>query len=683
MRNLINIFLSVLFFSALSLTLGCGGGNSTNGMTPDEANEKGLVWNETTEQYEMPSKSGGPSDNYYEDDYAADAGDSDTDSDDADSDDYGANGSSDSQDGGGADDGASDSSGGEYASSKESDGYGDGYDNPYAVNEGDPKYYTEKVVPILRTHCYNCHGGGPRGQKGNISLHSPIAIEEAELVYARDVEGSYLYERITSTDKDERMPPRGPGLSKEEIAVIAKWIKDGASFGDAPRDVPPVNVGGGGDDGYGGEDGYSGYGRGGDSDGYDDDYEDEDGETRRAPVAPQNFAEWASWSFQNGHDQEAMNYLHANALVRSGESESTLDRYRWYAALKQPKLALRWGVGIKYAAKSGFTGSPRAVGVVQNLPGDDYDDVDESEDEARDFQNDTLDYYTGDIGDELLVRLRNRIERSDYGEVLKDELEKKLSARLGDDDDEYYDDDSGYGSGRGGGGYGGAYGRGGDGDSDEKPDGEKIEQLMPGVTLLGVAGNSDLFKRANEQGVDLMLVFDVSADPNRKRRFVDTTTRVRLYDVATKEQVAVSGKINNIEIQKARSEDPDDKTVIEEMSKVFDFVDKTYRGKPFPDVSSEKGKRAVISFVKNALASESPDPLWKLSEIRFYEHRGGLMPDHALAAMKKVLPAQAAKIQSASSEDEIRSLLSDWIKVKKTGSAGDADPGDDEVDSFR
>jgi len=552
-------------------------------------------------------------------------------------------------------------------------GGGTGYDDPYGQPQGDPREYAERVEPILRAHCYNCHGGGPRGKKGDIALHSPNAIREANdelgnIIVANYPESSELFIRISmERDNRERMPPKGPGLSSEEKKIIEDWIKQGAVFGNAPADREPFAGADGGDGGYGNGDGYGGddpYAASGS--GYGD---AENSRARQAVPEPQNLAEWASQSFQSGHDSEAMRQLHAQALVKSDVGNSVLEKYRWVPGLKRTKLAVRWGVGIKYNAKDKFTGSPRAVGVVQDLPGDDYDDVTEPEDTSSDFQNETLDYYTGDIGKELLLRLQGRIDRSYYGDVLKAELSKATSR--GNDDDDYYDDedDGGYG-GRRGSGYGGG-GYGGSGEEGEKPDGEVIEQLMPGVTLLGEASSAELLQRALEQNVELLVVFDVVADPNRIRKFVDTSTRVRLYDVRTKEQVAITGKINNIAIQKALADAGEDKTVRDEMDKIFEVADEEFRVEEFPDVSSEKAKKGVVNLVRGILAHPSEDPLWKLAEVRFYEQRGALKPEHAEAAFKKILPEQAAKLKNVKDDNEIRITLAKWLIVSDTAAGDD------------
>ena len=38
---------------------------------------------------------------------------------------------------------------------------------------------------------------------------------------------SELLKRVTSTDKDTRMPPQGDALSEKEIGVLRAWIDDG------------------------------------------------------------------------------------------------------------------------------------------------------------------------------------------------------------------------------------------------------------------------------------------------------------------------------------------------------------------------------------------------------------------------------------------------------------------------
>ena len=46
-----------------------------------------------------------------------------------------------------------------------------------------------------------------------------------------DPAGSLLMQRITTTDLEKRMPPKDdPPLSREEIALLERWIKEGAKW---------------------------------------------------------------------------------------------------------------------------------------------------------------------------------------------------------------------------------------------------------------------------------------------------------------------------------------------------------------------------------------------------------------------------------------------------------------------
>ena len=93
--------------------------------------------------------------------------------------------------------------------------------------------FARDVAPILERHCLDCHGpekqsGGTRydqreaafgaGDSGDFAI-VPGKPEESELIH-----------RISSTHKDERMPPKGERLSSAEIATIRDWIAAGAAW---------------------------------------------------------------------------------------------------------------------------------------------------------------------------------------------------------------------------------------------------------------------------------------------------------------------------------------------------------------------------------------------------------------------------------------------------------------------
>ena len=89
--------------------------------------------------------------------------------------------------------------------------------------------FAHEVVPVLREHCGKCHTGDEK--KGGLSLNTRAALlaggESGQVVTPGNKDRSELLKRLTSDDPDVRMPPEGPRLSPEKIALLARWIDQG------------------------------------------------------------------------------------------------------------------------------------------------------------------------------------------------------------------------------------------------------------------------------------------------------------------------------------------------------------------------------------------------------------------------------------------------------------------------
>ncbi len=88
-----------------------------------------------------------------------------------------------------------------------------------------------EVETLLIKRCSECHG--PDQQKGKLRLDSrSTALQAGKSGRAAVVPGkpaeSELIARITSTDPDEFMPPKGARLTGEEVALLRHWIETGA-----------------------------------------------------------------------------------------------------------------------------------------------------------------------------------------------------------------------------------------------------------------------------------------------------------------------------------------------------------------------------------------------------------------------------------------------------------------------
>ncbi len=103
--------------------------------------------------------------------------------------------------------------------------------------------FSRDIRPILNQNCVACHGGVR--QKNGVSF---IFREDAlgtgksgrRTIVPGDPDASEFMRRLTSTDPEARMPYHGPPLPAQQIALLRRWIKEGAKWEDYWAFVPPA-----------------------------------------------------------------------------------------------------------------------------------------------------------------------------------------------------------------------------------------------------------------------------------------------------------------------------------------------------------------------------------------------------------------------------------------------------------
>lgn len=103
------------------------------------------------------------------------------------------------------------------------------------------------VKPILSDRCFACHGFDKNAIKADLRLDIPEGSIEKVLnsgehaIVPGNVHKSEAFQRIISDDPELRMPPPESGLTmtEEEIAIIAKWIEQGAEYKPHWAFIPP------------------------------------------------------------------------------------------------------------------------------------------------------------------------------------------------------------------------------------------------------------------------------------------------------------------------------------------------------------------------------------------------------------------------------------------------------------
>ncbi len=105
-----------------------------------------------------------------------------------------------------------------------------------------PLQFNRDVRPILSDACFTCHGPDKAKRKADLRLDTREGAKSS--VVPGKPDESELVQRLTSADPHKLMPPPKAvrRVSKEEIAVIRRWISEGAKWEPHWAFVPPVKA---------------------------------------------------------------------------------------------------------------------------------------------------------------------------------------------------------------------------------------------------------------------------------------------------------------------------------------------------------------------------------------------------------------------------------------------------------
>ena len=111
--------------------------------------------------------------------------------------------------------------------------------------ERPPVDFNREIRPLLSNRCFFCHGPDEKERQADLRLDTKDGAT-ADLgghraIVPGNLSASRLIEKITSTDPSERMPPpeKGKGLSADEVALLRRWVEEGAPFAEHWSYVAP------------------------------------------------------------------------------------------------------------------------------------------------------------------------------------------------------------------------------------------------------------------------------------------------------------------------------------------------------------------------------------------------------------------------------------------------------------
>ncbi len=107
--------------------------------------------------------------------------------------------------------------------------------------------FNRDIRPIFSDTCFTCHGPDDAKRKSGLRLDlKDQAFKPAKsgkvAIVPGDPAKSEIIRRLTTTDEDDRMPPAKIGkiISPEQVAIVKKWIEQGAPYQGHWAFTPPV-----------------------------------------------------------------------------------------------------------------------------------------------------------------------------------------------------------------------------------------------------------------------------------------------------------------------------------------------------------------------------------------------------------------------------------------------------------
>src|SRR5690606_14381077 len=120
-----------------------------------------------------------------------------------------------------------------------------GFPSPAVAAE--PVQFNRDIRPILSNHCFNCHGPDAGTREADLRLDNRAGLlgdgkDAAGVIVPGQIEESPLWQRISSSDPFEQMPPPeyGKPLTAQQKELIRQWIEQGAAWQGHWAFVPPT-----------------------------------------------------------------------------------------------------------------------------------------------------------------------------------------------------------------------------------------------------------------------------------------------------------------------------------------------------------------------------------------------------------------------------------------------------------
>ncbi len=413
-----------------------------------------------------------------------------------------------------------------------------------------------------------------------------------------------------------------------------------------------------------------------------------------AAAQPTNLLGEAKLAFSQGNNYDGFQYLYAHYLCGDTGAADVQSHMRWSPALKRHTVAVQFGIGVVYSAPRDYTGNPMAIGndasnKPQNapatgrrrrggrgggggpmapmgpmapgvaMPGVGMPGMPGASGGQSSGVRGTLDYYTGELGETLLTKLEEKLDAGMFGDVQREmnlpataPANQGVAAAPGAFPGAPVAD-----------GLAGAPGEaapavGGAGKAE-------LGAIRPGIIFLGTASSREaLDKKAQEQGLDVLIVFDVKVQRSTKSKIVSNSTKISVLLVDRPQEVPIhtSATLTNVKVAAERDKEKDEDPVDQEIDRLIARLEtyttatgaeQTLKVSPFLDTLQPQH---AANRVASLTASPTDHPLAVLAEIKVY-HARKLITDQQFQDAAKAMLKDKADLLAKGTEKERREAL--------------------------
>jgi Protein of unknown function (DUF1553)/Protein of unknown function (DUF1549)/Concanavalin A-like lectin/glucanases superfamily/Planctomycete cytochrome C len=108
--------------------------------------------------------------------------------------------------------------------------------------------FSRDIRPLLSDACFTCHGPAEAARESELRLDTRagafVDLGDHRAIVPGDPDASSLYQRLTTDDEDERMPPTGSDkrLDADQVELVRRWIAQGADYSEHWAFEPPVKA---------------------------------------------------------------------------------------------------------------------------------------------------------------------------------------------------------------------------------------------------------------------------------------------------------------------------------------------------------------------------------------------------------------------------------------------------------